>query len=81
MSMNIIYRIQLGKKIVYEDFEFQTPSDLTEKILEKTTKKEQLEIIYEYMKKTFDDDLEYMETIYSYIVGNLNDELTTLDEI
>ena len=81
MSMNIIYEIQGKNRVFYQDFEFQTPTQLTYKILAQETKEEQLKVIYEYMQQTFADDVEYMDILYNRIKENLLDEYTVLGKI
>lgn len=66
MSMNLVYQYidENGKCVARDDFTFQTPTELTYKVLEASTKENQISIIREYLKtKGWDEDGYYMGKI------------------
>lgn len=73
MSMNLLYEIETKNgRIIYEDFEFQTPTNLTYEVLATEDKKEQFEIIKAYIIKN---------NISTYIIEDIKNNLFNSDTI
>ena len=80
MSMNLIFEYK-GKGGGFFEFPFQTSTDLTFRVLNKQTKKEQIEEIQNALKEIQWMDDEYRQSIMDEVEQKLSDELIKLSMI
>lgn len=79
MSMNLIFQTKNGEH--FEEFPFQTPTNMTYAVLAEKTKEKQLDIIKSYTFSLFNDDTEFAEMVLEEIQVLMNDDKLELSLI
>ena len=79
MSMNLYFETVVDQRHIHEDFPFQTPTELTYRVMKLGTKEEQIKEIRSYIEEKYEWDKEDVERVMSEIEYALSTPTTKLE--